>query len=375
MFIVSRVPHLCGPALHTRQRRRAIPNAGSTAVTLQYNVTDHLGNIRAVFAGKSSGTISGADIQQFSDYYAFGREITYSQNLTPSPDNKYKYNDKEYQQDLAEYDYGARFYDAVIGRWNVIDPMAEVNRRWSRYNYVKDNPINRIDPDGMIDMNDFQSADQMADAAHEKKMAEKDQKEINALLAPFINDVLNAVVPALKNNAPSGCCEVEQTKSNQNDDNSKKKLPVGFKEFLDLVISEASTQKDAAGAASVLINRMDAVGTNLDDPDWVDKIGTKSQYNGFTNGQYKKADKMTIEQIQVDKDFKYMYRGAVLAFEHWGTDYTNMPDGHKSYYWNTKGFQKGEAIRLYNLGKLTRNTIDGLDFYSFKNTKARWTPN
>lgn len=127
------------------------PNGGSYKYVYQYK--DHLGNVRQSYKNVGTVTVPLLQIEEENNYYPFGlKQKGYNIN-TPSTNDalKYKYNSKEYQDELGlnMYDYGARNYDPALGRWMNIDPLAEKMRRYSPYNYAFNNPIYFIDPDGM----------------------------------------------------------------------------------------------------------------------------------------------------------------------------------------------------------------------------------
>mgnify|MGYP000366371956 FL=1 len=103
-----------------------------------YYLKDHQGNNRVVI------NQSGA-VEETNHYYLFGGVFASSTSTQP-----YKYNGKEYdsKKGLNWYDYGARHYDAVLGRFMTVDPLAEKYYSESLYTYCYSNPINCIDPNG-----------------------------------------------------------------------------------------------------------------------------------------------------------------------------------------------------------------------------------
>ncbi|KFF73385.1 hypothetical protein HX13_20745 [Chryseobacterium sp. P1-3] len=114
-----------------------------------YSYTDHLGNIRLSYFNNGNGI----EILEENNYYPLGLKYGGYNTLDGNQAYNYSYNGKEVQEN-GMYDYGARFYMPDIGRWGVVDPKAELMRRWSPYNYAFDNPIRFIDPDGRAPLDD-----------------------------------------------------------------------------------------------------------------------------------------------------------------------------------------------------------------------------
>ncbi|WP_439490784.1 DUF6443 domain-containing protein [Algoriphagus sp.] len=108
--------------------------------------------------------------------------------------NKYLYNGKELLDDLNLnlYDYGARYFDPVIGRWTSPDPLAS-ERSWvSPYNYVQNNPMLRIDPDGMLD--DYYNREGQflyRDTRTTDNIRIIDQGDFDAIASTYGSDIMN----------------------------------------------------------------------------------------------------------------------------------------------------------------------------------------
>ncbi|MGD1320760.1 RHS repeat-associated core domain-containing protein [Chryseobacterium sp. 2R14A] len=157
-----------GAMLNDEMRLRIIPTSEGYFDALRnsyfYNFNDHLGNVRLTYSdADGNGTVAGdvlveecfggncssyiipGEIDAINNYYPFGMLHNYT--ATTQSAYQYKYNGKELQE-TGMYDYGARFYMPDIGRWGVVDPLAEPYRRWSPYNYVMNNPLIYVDPDG-----------------------------------------------------------------------------------------------------------------------------------------------------------------------------------------------------------------------------------
>lgn len=110
---------------------------------------DHLGSAHKeeeIASGASSATLSFD-----TDYYPFGRENRFVNNVTPN----YQFTGKMRDDESGLDDFGARYYSSTIGRFTSTDAINLTEDRLvspgttlNKYVYAGDNPLKYVDPDG-----------------------------------------------------------------------------------------------------------------------------------------------------------------------------------------------------------------------------------
>jgi RHS repeat-associated protein len=109
------------------------PNTGNR----DYYHFDILGSTRAVVQGASS--------VESHDYDPWGLELP-GRGLGSGTKEAFSGKEQDVESGL-DY-FGARYYMPALGRWTAVDPEGGATPQWSPYNYVNDNPVGDIDPDG-----------------------------------------------------------------------------------------------------------------------------------------------------------------------------------------------------------------------------------
>lgn len=124
-----------------------------SSFTYEYNVKDHLGNVRMVLKDTTATPV----LAQENHYYPFGsvmqglgtNAVAALKDKT-SPKSEYLYNGKEMQEDfgLGWLDFDHRFYDPLRPTFGTIDRFSEKFPWQSPYCYAGNNPILNIDVNG-----------------------------------------------------------------------------------------------------------------------------------------------------------------------------------------------------------------------------------
>jgi RHS repeat-associated protein len=122
----------------------------------QYATSDHLGSPRVI-------TNSSASMISRHDYMPFGEELfagtggrSTTNGFSASDGLRQKFTQYEHDSESNLEFAQARYYSSYVGRFTSTDPILSTGsvfepQSWNRFSYVKNNPLNRVDPSGLWD--------------------------------------------------------------------------------------------------------------------------------------------------------------------------------------------------------------------------------
>ncbi|MEZ4824834.1 MAG: DUF6443 domain-containing protein [Bacteroidia bacterium] len=129
------------------QQEGRVNFVNQAAFEYQYNITDHLGNVRASFRPDA---LNDWVIVQEDHYYPFGMRMG-GKSYQSGMENDIRFNGKSLVSDLNVdlYDYGFRWYMPDIGRFVSVDPLTDKYTYLTPYQFAENTPIQAVDMDGL----------------------------------------------------------------------------------------------------------------------------------------------------------------------------------------------------------------------------------
>jgi RHS repeat-associated protein len=196
------------------------PAESSSANSVQWLVTDHLGAPRMIF--DQTGSLASA---KRHDYLPFGEELvapisgrSTEQGYAGGDGVRQQFTQKERDSESGLDFFGARYFSSAQGRFTSPDPLLSSGRienpqSWNHYAYVLNNPLRFFDPLGLYEfdpnLNDEQQRENFRKGL---KQAQDDLEKIKQTYGADSNEYKNAkaAVEAFGcERGSTGCSEAE----------------------------------------------------------------------------------------------------------------------------------------------------------------------
>jgi RHS repeat-associated protein len=135
---------------------------GSPAQLVRYQFSNHLGSSSLELDGQ-------AKIISYEEYYPYGSTSYQAVNKDIElPAKRYRYIDKERDEESGFYCHGMRYYVPWLGRWLSVDPLG-LSDGLNMYEYGRTNPIRIKDPSGLA-AEDFSDLNDIADDLNKSEL-------------------------------------------------------------------------------------------------------------------------------------------------------------------------------------------------------------